>query len=70
MVPLKNSTFATDPFVSLAAALMITLAGAKDDALLVGEVIETVGAGFVTVIATGAEVAVAPKLSVAFVVKV
>ena len=69
--PARNCTLLTEPSLSLALALIVTLAGAVNDAPLAGEVMLTVGGGLLaefTVMLTPEEVVVAPKLSVAFAV--
>ena len=69
----KNSTLLTLPPGSLAVVVMVRLVGALNVALFAGEVMLTVGgvlATPVTVMPTGAEVAVTPPLSKATAVRV
>lgn len=72
VVPLKNCTLATVPgAVSLAAAVIVTFAGAMKPVFLRGAVMLTVGGTLATTVTLiGAETVVAPPLSVALAVRV
>ena len=64
VVPLKNSTLAIVPSVSLALAARLMVPGAVTIALLAGAVSDTDGATLaLTVMLTAAEVVVPPALS-------
>ena len=69
VAPAKNCTWLTVPSESLAFADTVIAAPAANDAPLAGAVRLTVGA-VLTVIVTGAEVVVPPRLSVATAVSV
>ena len=56
------------PLLSAAVALMVMLAGEVNVALFAGELIETVGAGLLTVTLIALEVETAPSLSIALAV--
>jgi len=73
-MPAKNSTFVTVPSASLALAVTAISDPTANTSPSFGLVMTTVGAWFpslfVTVIAIGMDVALAPELSVAFAVSV